>query len=72
MTIKKTGLCPVFLCFWFEILFADAAHGAAPAVGEFLKRGAGGYAVVGIALCGIVNVTANFAYILFHSVVFWG
>ena len=68
MIIKKTGLLPCFfLCFGFEILFADAADGAAPVVGKVFESGARGYAVIGIALGGVIHVTADFANVLFHK-----
>jgi len=64
--IFRPGLC-FLLCFRLEIVLADATDRAAPVVRQLLKRGAGDYAVVGIALCRIVNVTANFANVLFHD-----
>ena len=67
---KNKDFSPGFvflLCFRFEIVLADATDGAAPVVGQLLKGGAGDNAVVGIALCRIVNMTANFANVLFHD-----
>lgn len=68
MIIKKNRAKALFfLCFGFEILFADAADGAAPVVGKIFESGARGYAVIGIALGGVIHVTADFANVLFHK-----
>ena len=50
-----------------ELVFAYSADGAYPILGEFFKRGAGCYAVVGIAYGGIILVSADFTYVLAHN-----
>ena len=49
-----------------EFVLADAAYGAYPVCGKVFEGGAGSDAVVGIAVCGIVFVSANIASILLH------
>ena len=51
----------------FEVLLADAACGAGPVIGDVFERGAGGYAGFRITFCGIVDVAADYAYILIHN-----
>jgi hypothetical protein len=52
-----------------EFVLADTAEWANPVFGEFFERSAWLNAVVGVAYCGIILVTANVTYILFHVVV---
>ena len=49
-----------------EFVLAYAAKWANPIFGELFKWGAGGDTVVGVSYCGVVLVTADVAYILFH------
>ena len=49
-----------------ETGFIHAAHRAGPVGGEIFKGGAGGDAVVGITDLGIIHVTAQITYVLFH------
>ncbi len=44
------------------------AEGADPIGGQFLEFGAGGNAVVGVALRGVILIPADVANILFHIV----
>ena len=46
----------------------DRAEGADPVGGQVLELGAGGDAVVGVALRGIILIPADVANILFHIV----
>ena len=46
--------------------FIHAAHRAGPVGGEIFKGGAGGDAVVGITDFGVIDVTAQITYVLFH------
>lgn len=50
-----------------EIFLAYRAERANPVGGNVLKGRAGGNTIVGISLCGVVNVAANVANILFHN-----
>ena len=50
-----------------KIFFSNTAHGAHPVVGNVLESGTCGDAAVGIAHCGIIDVTADVAYILLHK-----
>lgn len=47
----------------------DRAEGADPVGGQVLELGAGGDAVVGVALRGIILIPADVANILFHIIV---
>lgn len=60
------------LVFGGELVFADTAHGAYPGVGDLVKRGAGGYAVVGVADGGVVFPAADVAYVfcIVHNIKF--
>lgn len=49
-----------------KLVLADAAEGANPIFGDVFPGGAGSDAIVGITCCGIVNVTADFTYVLVH------
>jgi hypothetical protein len=51
-----------------EIFLAYTAQGAYPVGWEVFEGCSGGYAVVGIAYCGVVYVAASVANILFHNV----
>ena len=51
----------------FEVFFADAACGAGPVNGDVFERGAGGYAGFRVTFCGVVDVAADYAYILIHN-----
>ena len=50
-----------------EAVLANAAKRAGPTVGDGLKRSAGSDATVGIAFFWVIDVTADVAYVLFHS-----
>ena len=61
---------PVFdamLLVLLEVLLADAACGAGPVIGDVFERGAGGYAGFRVTFCGVVDVAADYAYILIHN-----
>ncbi len=49
-----------------EILFADAADGADPTVGQVFERRSGGNAVFGIADGGIIGGGADVANVFLH------
>ena len=49
-----------------ELILAYAAQGAHPISGNLLPGGAGGNAVVGITLSGIVDIAAQITNILIH------
>ena len=51
----------------FEIIFAHAAKGAHPVIGNVFKCCTWGNATVGVSCCGVIDVTADAAYILFHK-----
>ena len=53
--------------YWDEFLFLTLAAGAAPCVGQFLKRSAGRDVLLGVALFGVVGVFAG-AFELCHIV----
>ena len=55
----------------FEVVFGYAAEGANPIGGDVLEGGAGGYAAFRVASGGVIDVAANFAYILFHRFLFY-
>ena len=52
-----------------EFLFFALAAGAAPCVGQFLKRSAGRDVLLGVALFGVVGVFAG-AFELCHNRIF--
>ena len=47
-----------------EFVLAYTAKRANPVFGEFFEWGTWLNAVVGVTYCGIVNITANFTYII--------
>ena len=49
-----------------EVVLANAAKRAGPAVGDGFKGGAGSDTAVGIAFCWVIDVTADVANVLFH------
>lgn len=49
--------------------FVDGAEGTHPVGGQVFELGAGGYAVLRVALRGIVFIPADIANILFHNFV---
>ena len=51
-----------------ELVLTYAAGGANPVFGEVCKCGAGSDAVVRIANCGVILITADVTYVLFHVV----
>jgi len=51
---------------FYKHIFGSAAHWANPVIREFVKRGVWGDIAVGIALFWIIDVTADFAFPLFH------
>ena len=51
-----------------EFILAYAAERANPVFGEFFEWGAWLNTVVGITYCGVVLVSADVTYILFHNV----
>ena len=57
-------MCHLFLLLGFEVALADDTNGTYPVVGDVLKRCSCGDAAIGIAHCGIVDVTANFTNVL--------
>lgn len=58
------------MLFFGEIVFAYAAEGAYPVLGDIFPGSAWLDAVVGIAHFGVVNVTASVANVLSHSLEF--
>lgn len=56
--------------FLFKITLGCAAHRANPVLGEVLEFRSGGDAVVGVTDRGVVNITANRAYVSIHSLSF--
>ena len=60
----------LLLFHWAEVFLAYAAEGAYPVGGQVFEGGAGGYAIVGVALGGIILVVADVANVLFHGVEF--
>ena len=65
---KPSGL----LLYGLEILFAYAAQGANPLVGNLLERGVGCDARIGISDGGVIDPTTYCASVLFHLVVVFG
>jgi len=68
---RYRGYCnsPVSQLFLFlEIVLADAAERAFPVVGEFFKRSPRRNVVLWIADFGIIDVTTDFANVLFHFI----
>ena len=59
-------MCHLIKCLLlgFEVVLADTADGAYPIVGDVLKRCSCGDTAIGIAYCGVVDVTANFTNVL--------
>ena len=58
--------------YWREFFFLTLAAGAAPCVGQFLKRRAGRNILLGVALFGVAGVFAG-AFELCHiTLVFCG
>ena len=49
-----------------ELIFPRAAQGAHPVGGNLLPGSAGGHAVVGVTLGGIVDIAAEIADVLIH------
>jgi hypothetical protein len=47
--------------------FIDRAERANPVGGEVFEFGAGGDTVVGVTNCGVIDITADIANILFHN-----
>ena len=58
----------VLVLLLFEVRFIDRAERAHPVGGQILELGAGGDAVVGVALCGVILIPADVANILFHII----
>ncbi len=54
------------LLFLGKFVFADAAGRASPVSGDIFPFGAGRDTVIGIALFGVIDITADTAHILFH------
>ena len=50
----------------FKHIFGSAAHGADPTFREFIKGCIRGDITIGIALFGIVNITADITFPFFH------
>jgi hypothetical protein len=48
------------------LIFGGAADGANPILGDVGKGGAGSYAIIGIALFGVVNIAADQTDITIH------
>lgn len=46
-----------------ELILTYTADGADPVIGDIFESGSGGYAVVGIALCRIIGVSADITYV---------
>ena len=51
----------------FKHVFGCAAYRANPAIRELLKRSVGRHVAVRIACFRIIDVTADFAFVLFHG-----
>lgn len=49
--------------------FVDGAEGTHPVGGQVFELGAGGYAMLRIALCRVILIPADVANILFHNFV---
>ena len=54
------------LFFCAELILANAAERAGPVFGDFFPRRAGGYAIVGVAELGVIDIAADIADV-FHS-----
>ena len=73
---SRADLADIFLCgriahlFHFfdrlEIVFADAANGADPCIGQIFERRSCGNAVFGIAYSGIIDGSADVANVFLH------
>ena len=55
-----------YLILFLKIFLAYAAKRTFPIIGKICEKGAGLDAVIRIAGFGIIHITANAAYILFH------
>lgn len=60
----------VFLLLFLEVLFTYAAERAQPICRQVFKLGSRGYAIVGVAHSGVVDIPAYFANVLFHCFCF--
>ena len=69
MNVSHSAAFGVGLLHGGELVFAYAADGAYPVVGEVGERCSGLDAVVGVAYCGVVDPVAYFTYVflLVHS-----
>jgi hypothetical protein len=54
---------------FFEMCLVNRAEWAHPVSRQVFEFGAGSYAVVGVALCGVILIPADVANILFHIIV---
>ena len=72
MLVAAVSLQDVFfyqdLCLFGKFIFADAAHGACPCIGQVFECCAGSDSVIGIANFGVIFVPANVANVLVHNV----
>jgi len=53
-------------CLGGKVVFSDTAQGTSPIFRNILKSSSFCNTVIGITCIGIVNITADFAYILCH------
>ena len=60
-------MCLLASRFGLEVVLAYATEWAYPVVGDVFEGGTWGDAAVGIACCGVIDVTADVANILFHT-----
>lgn len=46
-----------------ELILTNTTDGADPVIGDIFESGSGGNAVVRIALCGIISISADITYV---------
>jgi hypothetical protein len=54
-----------------EAIFAYTTDGANPIIGDILKCCSWSDSAIGIAFCWVINITANFTYVLHNSFCFF-
>ena len=57
---------------FLEVFLSDAACRACPVFRKVFERGSGGYASFRGSFCGIVDISADDAYILIHDYIVFG
>ena len=72
VTQTPTSWCDGVLFLLLEVFLADAAGWACPVGGEVFESGSGGYAFFRISFCGVVDVSADDAYIFIHNLISFG